>query len=160
MIDQIDQAVANKIANSLMEPILLVQEMEGGSGLVPRYATPGAAGLDLYAAEDATIDGFGMTAIKTGIAVAIPPGYVGMIRGRSGLAFKHNLWAFHGTIDEDYRGEVKVQIANPQATDYFVERGDRIAQMLLVPVARLRVETVDQLPASTRGSGGFGSTGR
>lgn len=136
-----------------------------GEGLeLPAYATPGAAGCDLRAAvsETLTLLPGGRSLVPTGIAVAIPEGYEGQIRMRSGLAIRHGLTLLNGpgTIDSDYRGEILVVLANLGAEPVTIGRGDRIAQLVIAPVARARLEKVGELPASTRDAGGFGSTGR
>jgi dUTP pyrophosphatase len=133
-----------------------------GRGLaLPAYATAGAAGADLVAAEEATIRPGGVHAVATGIALAIPHGFEGQVRPRSGLALKHGVTVLNapGTIDADYRGEVKVILINHGPEPFRVARGDRIAQLVVAPVAPVRFERVDMLPDSARGEGGFGSTG-
>jgi dUTP diphosphatase len=134
-----------------------------GEGLPrPSYATPGAAGMDVVAAEDVTLAPGARHAVATGFAVAIPPGYEVQVRPRSGLALKHGLTCLNtpGTIDSDYRGEVKVVLANLGAEPFEVRRGERIAQLVPAPVQRARFREVDDLDATERGAGGFGSTGR
>ena len=135
-----------------------------GEGLaLPAYATPGSAGCDLRAAVTSprTLAPGERAAVETGIAVAIPEGFEGQVRMRSGLALKHGLAALNapGTIDSDYRGEIKVIIANLGSDPVTIERGDRIAQLVLSPVAQARFEPARELPATVRASGGFGSTG-
>lgn len=131
---------------------------------LPTYATDGSAGLDLYALEQIAWAGAEAAIIRTGIAVEIPPGYEGQIRGRSGMAFKYGVYTPHiGTIDSDYRGEIKVllQIGDaPEHAHMIVEAGDRIAQLIIAPVARVEVVEADELSETERGDGGFGSTGR
>ena len=136
-----------------------------GEGMVlPAYATAGSAGCDLRAAIEASllILPGGRARVPTGIAVAIPPGYEGQVRMRSGLAHDKGLALLNapGTIDSDYRGEIKVIIANLGSEPVTLERGERIAQLIFAPVARARFEKVQELPSSSRGQGGFGSTGR
>jgi dUTP pyrophosphatase len=129
---------------------------------LPNYATHGAAGLDVVAAEDVTLAPGGRHAVATGFAIAIPPGYEVQVRPRSGLALKHGVTCLNtpGTIDEDYRGEVKVILANLGAEPFAVKRGERIAQLVPAPVLKAAfVETAD-LDETGRGEGGFGSTGR
>jgi dUTP pyrophosphatase len=128
---------------------------------VPAYATACAAGADLVAAEDASIAPGAILAVATGIALAIPEGYEGQVRPRSGLALKHGVTVLNapGTIDADFRGEVKVILINHGPQPFKVSRGDRIAQLVIAPVAPARFERVDALPATARGEGGFGSTG-
>ena len=135
-----------------------------GTGLpLPSYATDGAAGLDLLLAADcAMVLAPGeRRAVPTGIAVAVPEGYEAQLRPRSGLALRHGLVVLNspGTIDADYRGEIQVILANLGAEAVILERGQRIAQLVLAPVAHLAWQPVAALPASARGTGGFGSTG-
>lgn len=136
-----------------------------GEGLaLPAYATEGAAGCDLRAALQAelTITSGGRALVPTGIAVAIPPGYEGQVRIRSGLAHDAGLALLNapGTIDSDYRGEIRVIVANLGNEPVTLQRGDRIAQLVIAPVARARFDRVARLPESARGAGGFGSTGK
>jgi dUTP pyrophosphatase len=133
-----------------------------GRGLnPPAYATAGAAGADLVAAEDAAIAPGTVHAVATGIALAIPEGFEGQVRPRSGLALKHGVTVLNapGTIDADYRGEVKVILINHGSEPFRVARGDRIAQLVVAPVSAAHFERVDALPSTARGEGGFGSTG-
>ena len=133
-----------------------------GRGLnPPAYATAGAAGADLVAAEDASIAPGPVHAVATGIALAIPEGFEGQVRPRSGLALKHSVTVLNapGTIDADYRGEVKVILINHGAEPFRIARGDRIAQLVVAPVSTARFERVEVLPDTARGQGGFGSTG-
>jgi dUTP pyrophosphatase len=135
-----------------------------GEGLeIPAYATEGSAGCDLRAAlqADLTITPGGRTLVPTGIAVAIPAGFEGQVRMRSGLALDKGLALLNapGTIDSDYRGEIRVIVANLGAEPVTLQRGDRIAQLVFAPVARAVLDRTDELPVSTRNSGGFGSTG-
>ena len=134
-----------------------------GQGLpLPSYASPGAAGLDVVAAEDMTLQPGERHAVATGFAIAIPPGYEVQVRPRSGLALKHGITCLNtpGTIDEDYRGEVKVILANLGSEAFEVRRGERIAQLVPAVVNRAAFEEVDSLDDTHRGAGGFGSTGR
>jgi dUTP pyrophosphatase len=136
-----------------------------GEGLaLPAYATAGSAGCDLRAAiRDARTLAPGERAlIETGIALAIPEGFEGQVRMRSGLARDFGLATLNapGTIDSDYRGEIKVIVANLGSDPVTIERGQRIAQLVIAPVVRARFEQSDELPASSREAGGFGSTGR
>src|SRR5919106_6073959 len=130
---------------------------------LPKYQTEHAAGLDLLAdvPEPVVLQPFERAAIPTGLAVEIPPGFEGQVRPRSGLALKAGITCLNspGTIDADYRGEVKVILANLSRDAFTVRRGDRIAQLVVSAVARARLTEVEQLGESTRGSGGFGSTG-
>ena len=132
---------------------------------VPYYATPGSAAMDLHACMDepVTIPAGGRAVIPTGIAIALPsPDYVALVYARSGLGIKHGVAPSNcvGVIDSDYRGEVMVGLSNSGASDYTVRPGDRIAQLMVVPVVQARVTLVDELDETDRGAGGFGSTGR
>ena len=140
-----------------------LQRLSHGNGLpVPSYATDGAAGLDLVAAEELTLAPGARHAVATGFAIAIPPGYEVQVRPRSGLALKHGITCLNtpGTIDEDYRGEVKVILANLGSEPFAVKRGERIAQLVPAPVLKASFREVTQLGETTRGIGGFGSTGQ
>jgi dUTP pyrophosphatase len=147
-----------------MPPIVIaLQWLPHGVGLPhPIYATEGAAGMDVVAAEDVVLPPGGRHAVATGFAMAIPPGYEVQVRPRSGLALKHGVTCLNtpGTIDSDYRGEVKIILANLGDAPFTVARGDRIAQLVPAPVQRATVEVRDALDDTARGSGGFGSTGR
>jgi dUTP pyrophosphatase len=134
-----------------------------GEGLpLPAYATAGAAGMDVVAAEDLVLAPGARHAVATGFAIAIPPGFEVQVRPRSGLALKHGITCLNtpGTIDEDYRGEVKVILANLGDAPFTIARGERIAQLVPAPVQRALFEEVAVLDETDRGSGGFGSTGR
>ena len=130
---------------------------------LPRYETAQSAGLDLSAAVPAAVmlAPGGRATIPTGLAIALPPGYEAQIRPRSGLAARRGVTVLNapGTIDADYRGEIKVVLANLGAEPFAVERGMRIAQMVVAPVTRVAWNEVGTLPESARGGGGFGSTG-
>ena len=143
---------------------VLVQRLAHGQGLeLPGYQTTGAAGLDLPAALDRPIEiaPGAISLVPTGFKLAIPPGHEGQVRPRSGLAVKHGLTVVNapGTIDSDYRGEVKVALINLGPAPVTIARGDRIAQLVIAPVTRAALAEVDQLPSSQRGEGGFGHTG-
>lgn len=136
-----------------------------GDGLeLPSYATPGSAGCDLRAAvaEPLTLAPGARCLVPTGLTVAIPAGFEGQVRMRSGLALEKGLCLLNapGTIDSDYRGEIGVILANLGSERVSIERGERIAQLVIAPVARARLEKVAELPATSRHTGGFGSTGR
>ncbi len=140
-----------------------VKRLPNGGGLpLPAYATDGAAGMDVAAAESLTLRPGRAAAVATGLALAIPEGWEVQVRPRSGLALNHGLTVPNapGTIDSDYRGELKVILRNEGADDFVLKRGERIAQLVLAPVHRVAWEEVDILPDSGRGAGGFGSTGR
>jgi dUTP pyrophosphatase len=129
---------------------------------VPAYALPGDAGADLAIAEDLELAPFQRALVGTGVAVAIPEGYAGFVHPRSGLAHRVGLSMVNapGTIDAGYRGEIKVNLVNlDPTTPLTLRRGDRVAQLVVQPVARARFVPVEQLPGSVRGAGGHGSTG-
>ena len=141
---------------------LLVKRLAHGEGLdLPAYATEGAAGMDVVSAEDIVLSPGGRHAVATGLSLAIPAGYEVQVRPRSGLALKHGISVPNapGTIDSDYRGELKVILINLGSDDFEVRRGDRIAQLVLAPVTRASWLEVDDLDETGRGEGGFGSTG-
>lgn len=131
---------------------------------LPAYQTDDAAGLDLLAAveEPITLAPLGRSLVPTGLAIALPSGYEAQIRPRSGLAAKHGVTVLNspGTVDADYRGEVKVILINLSDTPFTVSRGERIAQMVIAPVSRAQFVETEALDATNRGAGGFGSTGR
>lgn len=129
---------------------------------VPVYAHPGDAGADLVSTEAVRLEPGARALVGTGVRIALPDGYVAFVVPRSGLAAKHGITVVNapGTVDAGYRGEIKVSLLNTDATDpYDVAVGDRIAQLIVMPVPRARFIPVDELPDSTRGEGGFGSTG-
>ena len=128
---------------------------------LPAYATDGAAGMDVVAAEAVTLKPGQRHAVATGLAIAIPDGYEIQVRPRSGLALKHGISVPNtpGTIDSDYRGELKVIMINHGTDDFPIARGDRIAQLVLAPVTQAEWDEVEELDDTARGSGGFGSTG-
>jgi dUTP pyrophosphatase len=130
---------------------------------LPTYATEGAAGLDLRAAveKDVLLAPGDRALVPTGLAIAVPPGYEAQVRPRSGLALRHGIVLPNspGTIDSDFRGELQVIVCNTGSEPFVIQRGDRIAQLVLAPVAQLEWDEVSELPASSRGDGGFGSTG-
>jgi dUTP pyrophosphatase len=132
-----------------------------GDALSPSYAYDGDAGLDLCAAEEALIPAGTSALVKTGIALALPPGTEGQIRPRSGLALNHCVTVLNspGTIDEGYRGEVAVILINHGRVAFSVQRGTKIAQLVIAPRLRVEVVEVSELQDSTRGVNGFGSTG-
>ena len=129
---------------------------------LPRYAHPGDAGLDLHAREDVTLGPGERALMPTGVAVAIPDGHVGLVHPRSGLALRHGVSLVNtpGTIDAGYRGELQVPLINhDRSAAVTIRRGDRIAQLLVQPVAHAALVEVDELPEAARSAGGFGSTG-
>ena len=129
----------------------------------PRYQTEGAAGMDLHAAlaEPVTLAPGERTLVPTGWAVAIPPGFEGQVRPRSGLALRHGVTVLNapGTVDADYRGELKVLLINHGQAPFVVARGDRIAQLVICPIAHAELYLVSSLDSTGRGAGGYGSTG-
>ena len=141
-----------------------VRRLPHGDNLpLPDYATPQSAGMDLLAAteaETAVVPGERVI-VPTGIAIALPEGFEAQVRPRSGLAAKHGLTVLNspGTVDADYRGEIKVILANTSTESFLIERGMRIAQLVIAPVVRADWVEVEQLPQSERSDGGFGSTG-
>ena len=146
---------------------LEVKILDNGFGLpLPKYETEGASGLDLFAAikENKTllIPPSKAEMIPTGIAISVPRGYEAQIRPRSGLAAKNGITVLNspGTIDSDYRGEIKVILFNHGNKNFKISNNDRIAQMILTPVIKMDLEETNELPESIRGKGGFGSTGK
>lgn len=131
---------------------------------LPAYATLHSAGMDLYAAidEDMILKPQERQLLPTGISIALPEGYEAQIRSRSGLAYKHGIVVLNspGTIDADYRGEIKVIISNLSNEQYTIKRGDRIAQMIIAKYSVANWNIVDELPETTRNHGGFGSSGK
>ncbi len=140
-----------------------VKRLPHGEDLpLPSYATEHAAGLDVVAAEALTLAPGARHAVATGFAISIPHGYEVQVRPRSGLALKHGITCLNtpGTIDSDYRGEVKVILANLGSEPFEIARGERIAQLVPAPVQRAAFAEVESLDDTERGAGGFGSTGR
>jgi dUTP pyrophosphatase len=130
---------------------------------LPAYAHPGDAGADLRAATDVVLAPGGRATVGTGIAIAVPDGYAAFVHPRSGLASRHGITVVNapGTVDAGYRGEVRVVLLNTDPSEPFtVRRGDRIAQLVVQPVTRVRFLDTAELPPTPRGEGGFGSTGR
>ena len=147
------------------EVVVQVEVQPEGEGLeLPGYATAGAAGMDLRAAvaDELVIRPGGRELVTTGIRIAVPPGYEAQVRPRSGLALRHGIAVLNspGTIDSDYRGTVAVILANLGQEDFVVRRGDRIAQLVVAPVARATLQQAEKLQDSERGARGFGHTGR
>jgi dUTP pyrophosphatase len=141
---------------------IAVKRLPNAGGLpLPAYASDGAAGMDVVAAESLTLKPGQRAAVATGMAFAIPAGWEIQVRPRSGLAFKNGITCLNtpGTIDSDYRGEVKIILANLSDEYFEVKRGDRIAQLVPAQVQRAVLAEVDELDGTVRGSGGFGSTG-
>ena len=131
---------------------------------LPHYATPGAAGMDLYAhiSEPVTLQPLQRSLVPTGLFIELPVGYEAQIRPRSGLAAKHGVGVVNspGTIDADYRGEIKVILVNLSDTPFLLNPGERIAQMIVAAHVRVSWQQVEQLTETERGAGGFGSTGK
>jgi dUTP pyrophosphatase len=144
-------------------PALLVKRLRA-SAVLPRYMSEAAAGLDLVADPPAPIRlaPGARASVPTGVAVAIPPGFEGQVRPRSGLALREGLTLVNspGTIDADFRGELQVLVINLGQEPVTIETGLRLAQLVIAPVARAEVSEVEKLPPTGRGAGGFGSTGR
>ena len=146
----------------MVAPDLPVRRLDPGLPL-PAYAHPGDAGADLRAASDVVLAPGGRATVGTGIAIAVPDGYAAFVHPRSGLASRHGITVVNapGTVDGGYRGEVRVVLLNTDPAEPFtVRRGDRIAQLVVQPVTRVRFVDVAELPPTPRGEGGFGSTGR
>ena len=151
----------------MTKPVVPIVRLPHAEGLpMPAYETAQAAGMDLRAAvpQDAplTLRPGGRFAVPTGLAFALPPGFEGQVRPRSGLAMKHGITCLNspGTVDADYRGEVKVILVNHGEEDFVIRRGERIAQLIITPVIQTVWAEVDSLDETARGAGGFGSTGR
>jgi dUTP pyrophosphatase len=150
-----------------VNPTVPILRLPHGEGLpLPAYETAQAAGMDLRAAvpeeEPLTLRPGSRFPVPTGLAFALPPGFEGQVRPRSGLAFKHGVTCLNtpGTVDADYRGEVKVILINLGEEDFVIRRGERIAQLVIAPVVQAQWSEVDSLDETARGAGGFGSTGR
>ena len=148
-------------------PLIRINRLNGQRDAdipLPRYMTPQASGMDICAAlgEPVTLAPGAITLIPTGLAVAIPAGFEAQIRPRSGLAARHGIGLINapGTIDADYRGEIKLALINLGQQPYVVQRGDRVAQMVIQRVWRARLQPTDQLDSTGRNGGGFGHTGR
>jgi len=142
---------------------IALQRLPHGEGLpLPVYATHGAAGMDVVAAEELVLAPGQRHAVSTGFSIAIPEGFEVQVRPRSGLALKHGITCLNtpGTIDSDYRGEVKVILANLGSEPFEIRRGERIAQLVPAPVLKAAFREVASLDETARGAGGFGSTGR
>ncbi len=152
---------------SLRRPVIRVQRLPHGEGLpLPSYQTDGSAGMDLIAAlaeeETLFLPAGERALVPTGLAMEIPPGYEGQIRPRSGIALTYGVTVLNapGTIDSDYRGEIRVMVVNLGLETFAIERGTRIAQLIIAPVSRATLELADGLVETGRGAGGFGSTGQ
>jgi len=140
-----------------------IRRLPNGEDLpLPAYESGGAAGMDLRAAADLTIEPQGRGLVPTGLAISLPQGFEGQIRPRSGLAVKHGVTVLNapGTVDCDYRGEIKVALINHGEHPFVITRGDRIAQLVVAPVTQIAWREVTLLDATTRGESGFGSSGK
>ncbi len=149
-----------------MTPDVAIVRLDHGRDLpLPAYESPGAAGLDLRAAvaedQPLVLRPGSRAAVPTGLAIALPPGHEAQVRPRSGLALRHGVTLLNspGTVDADYRGEIKVILINLGEEDFTIRRGDRIAQLVIAPVTQASWREVDSLDETERGGGGFGSTG-
>ncbi|KAL2133914.1 hypothetical protein VTI74DRAFT_1388 [Chaetomium olivicolor] len=149
---------AQKQPKELQPPPLLIKKLSDKARL-PTRGSAFAAGYDLYAAQDTTIPARGKALVETDISIAVPAGTYGRVAPRSGLAAKHFIDTGAGVIDADYRGPVKVLLFNHNETDFEVKEGDRIAQLVIERIYTPEVVEVQELEASVRGAGGFGSTG-
>jgi dUTP pyrophosphatase len=139
-------------------PVLIVAE----DGFVPTYAQPGDAGADLRSRVSAVVPAHGRALVPTGVSIALPDGYVGLVHPRSGLAHKYGITVLNtpGTIDAGYRGEIAVNLFNSTDVDFAIEIGDRIAQLVIQQIEHAHFIMVERLPESDRGVGGHGSTGK
>jgi dUTP pyrophosphatase len=142
--------------------VQIMRLAHGADLALPNYATLGAAGMDLRSADSLTIKPRARALVATGIAIALPLGFEAQVRPRSGLAVKHGVTVLNapGTIDCDYRGEIKVPLINHGDEDFVIARGDRIAQMVIAPAPQVMLEEVLSLDDTLRGAGGFGSSGK
>jgi dUTP pyrophosphatase len=142
--------------------VQIMRLAHGADLALPSYATTGAAGMDLRSAQSLTIKPQARALVATGIAIALPLGFEAQVRPRSGLAVKHGVTVLNapGTIDCDYRGEIKVPLINHGDEDFAITRGDRIAQMVIAPAPQVSLEEVSTLDETPRGVGGFGSSGK
>jgi dUTP pyrophosphatase len=136
-----------------------VEAQLGAAGTLPAYGSVAAAGADLTAAEEALLAPGGRAAVGTGLVLALPPGHVGLVWPRSGLALRHGIDTLAGVIDSDYRGEVRVVLVNHGREPFSIRPGDRIAQLLVQKVERVEFVARERLDTTARGAGGFGSTG-
>jgi dUTP pyrophosphatase len=145
-----------------MTQVKILRLPHGADLELPAYATEGSAGLDLRAAVNAVLQPGARFLMPTGIAIALPPGHEAQVRPRSGLAVKNGVTVLNapGTIDADYRGEIKVPLINHGHENFSITRGDRIAQMVIAPVTQAKVLEVTSLDETLRGKGGFGSSGQ
>lgn len=147
-----------------MKSSLTVKIVRAPGARLPQYMSEHAAGMDIYAlvAEDILVKPGERVLVGTGLSVAVPPGFEAQVRPRSGLAIRNGITLLNspGTIDADYRGEIKIILINHGSEDFIVRSGDRLAQMVIAPVVRCSWEEKEELAASRRGGGGFGHTGK
>ncbi len=139
--------------------ILKVKKLDP-EAVLPSYAHPGDAGLDMYASETVTVSPGEIGKIKSGIAVEVPDGYVGLFWDKSGLSMKNGIKVISGVLDSGYRGEIVYGVVNVGKEPYTFEKGHKVLQMLVQPIMRVEVVESDELTDTSRGSGGFGSTGK
>jgi len=140
--------------------ILKIKKLDN-SATIPEYKSSQASGMDLYSLYDSVIHPNGIQIVETGIAIELPKGYEGQVRPRSGLATKGiTVMNTPGTIDNDYRGEIKVILINHANTSFFITRGDKIAQLVIAKTYKVDLEEVEELNETVRGEDGFGSTGK
>jgi dUTP diphosphatase len=140
-------------------PLVVPVQLDAGAAL-PGYASSAAAGADLRASEAVEIAAGARATVATALRLEIPPGHVGLVWPRSGLAVRHGIDTLAGVIDSDYRGELKVVLVNHGQEPFRIAPGDRVAQLLIQRVERVRFTATEQVAVTSRGSGGFGSTGR
>ncbi len=127
--------------------------------IVPSYAHPGDAGLDVFSNEDCIIKAGDRYLVSTGFSMELPEGYVAFIKDKSGIASKFGITHLAGVIEYTYRGEYKIALLNTSKEDYIIKKGDKIAQLVILPVATAEIQETDELSETSRGAGGFGSTG-
>ena len=161
-VNQVNQVAVNQVAvnhSALFYFAMLVEKLDPEAH-IPTKASEDDAGYDLYAFEPATVPVWGSYLVKTKIKLALPIGVYGRIASRSGLALKHNIEVGAGVVDRNYRGEICVLLRNFSGVPYEIKKGDRIAQMIITPYRSVQVEETENLADSSRGTGGFGSSGR
>ncbi|KKT81493.1 MAG: Deoxyuridine 5'-triphosphate nucleotidohydrolase [Candidatus Azambacteria bacterium GW2011_GWA1_44_9] len=151
--------MANSEYNTLTSMEIKIKKLHP-EAVVPSYAYAMDAGMDLFASEEIIVPVGGTAIVSTGIAMEIPEGYAGLIWDKSGLAVNHGLKTFGGVIDAGYRGEVKVGIRNFNSREYVIKAGNKVAQMLIQKIESPRIVVVDELSDTSRGDGGFGSSGK
>lgn len=127
--------------------------------IIPNYAHPGDAGLDIYSCEDCIIKAGERYLVSTGLSMELPEGYVAFIKDKSGISSKFGITHLAGVIEYTYRGEYKIALLNTSKEDYIIKKGDKIAQIVILPVATAEIKEVSELSDTSRGTGGFGSTG-